>query len=236
VTRACRSGHDHADAIDVMICQQDHIIDLLRGLTLMTEATGETMDQGFADLEAGQADIEKKIDALTAEEARELAHLAELEHNRGIGQLEPNRQHRLEDLKARQAAVAAVLDKAREELAVADGTEPAPEPMSPNQGPTGGGDGLPTSGTDAPVGEPVPVDDMAAEDDTAAMDTPIADSIQMSGGEVAAPGGTRVITSADLVSTDEAGNPVLTNVQTGDGNATGVAPAPADDEPVPNES
>ena len=114
----------------------------------MTETTGETIDQGFADLDAGEADIEAKLDALTAEEERELAFLADLENNRGAGQLAPDQQARLDDLKARQAAVSAALDAAREELAQADGTE-APVVTQPEPAP------VDASGTDAPVGEPV---------------------------------------------------------------------------------
>jgi hypothetical protein len=140
-----------------MLCQQDHIIDMLRGLTRMTETTGETINEGFTELEAGQDDIDAKLDALSAEETKELAFLADLENNRGTGQLAPDQQARLDDLKARQAKVAASLDAAREELAVADGTEPAPAPVTQP---------MPS---DAPVGEPV----------TGAADagTPIADSI-----------------------------------------------------------
>lgn len=110
----------------------------------MTETTGETIDQGFADLDAGEADIEAKLDALSAEETKELAFLADLENNRGAGQLAPDQQARLDDLKARQAAVSAALDAAREELAQADGSEPAPVTQP-------AGDGMATGA--APVDE-----------------------------------------------------------------------------------
>jgi len=125
----------------------------------MTETTGETIDQGFADLDAGEADIEAKLDALTAEEERELAFLADLENNRGAGQLAPDQQARLDDLKARQAKASAALDAAREELAQADGSEtaPAPAPSEP-------------SGTDAPVGEPA---DTASGDGNATGAAPV---------------------------------------------------------------
>ena len=126
----------------------------------MTEMTGETIDQGFADLDAGEADIEAKLDALSAEESKELAFLADLENNRGAGQLAPDQQARLDDLKARQAKASAALDAAREELAQADGSEPAP---APEPAPV-------ASGTDAPVGEPA---DTASGDGNATGAAPV---------------------------------------------------------------
>jgi len=123
----------------------------------MTEATGETIDQGFADLDAGQDDIEAKLDALTAEETKELAFLAQLETQRGEGQLAPDQQARLDDLKARQAAVSAALAAATEELAQADGSEPAigrtPTPSAPGGDPIGT-PLVPVDGEPAPVGDP----------------------------------------------------------------------------------
>jgi len=117
----------------------------------MTETTGETIDQGFDDLEAGQGDIEAKLDALTAEETTELAFLNQLETQRGTGQLAPDQQARLDDLKAREAKVSAALDAAREELAVADGTEPAPAPVTqPSE---------PVAASDTPIADSIPTGD-----------------------------------------------------------------------------
>jgi hypothetical protein len=148
----------HVDPVAVLLCQQDEMIDLLRGLTLMTETTGETIDQGFADLDAGQDDIEAKLDALTAEEERELAFLATLEQQRGEGQLAPDQQARLDDLKARQQKVSAALDAAREELAQADGSEPAPV-SEPQASDTPIADSISTSDGMASGVAPVVVDD-----------------------------------------------------------------------------
>ena len=141
----------------------------------MTEVTGETIDQGFADLDAGQADIEGKLDALSAEETKELQFLADLENARGAGQLAPDQQARLDDLKARQAKVSAALDAAREELAQADGTEPAPTPSAP------GGDPVGTPVDPGPLpndpGDASGVTVSSSGSDPAPSDTPIADSV-----------------------------------------------------------
>lgn len=114
----------------------------------MAETTGETIDQGFADLEAGEKTIETEIAELSAEEARELAFLADLEFNRGQGQLAPDQQARLDDLKARQERVSAQLDKAREELAQADGSEPAPSEPQPVSEPLA---------SETPIADSIPV-------------------------------------------------------------------------------
>lgn len=141
------------------MCLQVEALDLLERILSMTETTGETIDQGFDDLDAGQADIEAKLDALTAEETKELAFLAQLEEQRGAGQLAPDQQARLDDLKAREQRVSAALDAAREELAQADGTEPAPAPVTQPVGAVGDGNATgaaPVVASDTPIADSVP--------------------------------------------------------------------------------
>jgi len=149
-----------------MLCQQDEAIQLLERILRMTETTGETIDQGFDDLEAGQADIEAKLDALTAEETTELAFLATLEQQRGTGQLAPDQQARLDDLKARQTAVSAALDAAREQLAVVDGTEPAPAPVTQPTEPAPA-----PAPSDTPIADSIPTGDGMASGAAPVVDT-----------------------------------------------------------------
>ena len=122
----------------------------------------ESVDQGLADLAVGEDNIEAKLDALSAEETKELDFLATLEQQRGTGQLAPDQQARLDDLKARQAKVSAALDAAREELAQADGSEPASAPVDTAGDGTATG-AAPVVASDTPIAdaipEPAPVDD-----------------------------------------------------------------------------
>jgi len=137
----------------------------------MTETTGETIDQGFTELEAGQGDIEAKLDALTVEETTELAFLAQLETQRGTGQLAPDQQARLDDLKAREAKVSAALDAAREELAVADGTEPAPAPVTQPTEPVASEPTASETPSDTPIADSIPTGDGMASGAAPVVDT-----------------------------------------------------------------
>jgi len=125
----------------------------------MTETTGETIDQVLADEETDAATIESKLDALTAEETTELAFLNQLETQRGPGQLAPDQQARADALRARAAKVAAELDAAREELAVADGTEPAPAPVTQPTEPVASEPTASETPSDTPIADSIPTGD-----------------------------------------------------------------------------
>lgn len=132
---------------------------VVRALTYLTYRTVQRMErrmtEGFETVDQELDREESAMDQLTADEQKELEFLADLQANRGAGQLSPAQQQRYDELMARfQAADEALVTATTPEQTGT--TVPPSDPADPSDPTAPAGDGTPVDG-DVPIA-PAPVD------------------------------------------------------------------------------